>query len=287
LLVLIGITFEATAERFGKIALIAWFIGLALVVTGTIALWAAAVSLGDVRNIRRYRVDSAGPFEEGQTVALAGRLCVEGEPLTAPFSGTRCAAYRYRITGQTRRTTSSGTGTRGQLCLLGAALASATLETGARSLPLLAVPDVDTDYRDIAQGGEWGDRALSLVQALSESGPKIGETEANGLWSEAGRQAEPPYTAVHFVSTGTGGAPSMSVTEDAVPVDQTVTVLGTWDGASGGLAGRRRGGMKVFKGDIDERLAALADDTRKGLLFGLPAGAVGVAVMSLAQWWPA
>jgi hypothetical protein len=160
------------------------------------------------------------------------------------------------------------------------------LVTGERDFRFLAVPDVDTDFRQNALGGEWGDRAMDMIEAAREKGGGLDEPEARRRVSDAARHADPPLAGDFFVSAGTGGSPSLSVTEDAVPIDEPVTVLGTYVAGSRGLDGRRLGGMKVFKGTLDERLLALGGEIRKGLKVGLPSLALGVSLMTLVWWWP-
>jgi hypothetical protein len=118
-------TIESTLERFGGLGFIHWIIGLGALGLGLLGSWATGIGIIDRRALSRYRASPNDAFEDGQVVVLSGSLRVDGEPLVAPFSRTACAAHSYRISGQRRRQTSTGTDTRAQLCMLGIHLAPA------------------------------------------------------------------------------------------------------------------------------------------------------------------
>lgn len=151
---LIGFSGHALSERFGGIGWVYLIAGVLAAAAGAIVIWASVITALDRRDLRRYRAEPEDHFEGGQNVALSGTIGVDGEPLQAPFSGVACAAYRYQVMGKHR---GSDNHDRSHLCLLGFALADAYLDCNGRLFPLRALPDVDTDYRENATGGQWGD----------------------------------------------------------------------------------------------------------------------------------
>ena len=53
-----------------------------------------------------------------------------------------------------------------------------------------------------------------------------------------------------------------------------------------GLKGGLVRDMKVFAGRIDEKLAVLDQEWRKGLIWSTGLVAVGMGLLTLASWWP-
>lgn len=288
-LFLITMCWEAAKERFGTPGFIPVIIGALTLFGGGLVSWGTVITWLDRRALRRYRTDPKSAFEIGQVVALSGYVRVNGTPLEAPFSQTPCAAYRYQVTAQ-RRNIRSNNSTRQQLCLLGFALSDAHLDCGTRSFPLHAVPDVDTDLRSISTGGEWGDLGRDMIDDAANNEERVDEPFARGALSYAYKTTiptQPPLAKDFFVSSTRSAGPEISIIEDAVPINTPVTVLAAYDARTGGLDGKRLGGLKVFAGQLDERLAILNQGWRKGLQISLPLLATGTALMTLAWWLPA
>jgi len=157
---------------------------------------------------------------------------------------------------------------------------------GRQTFPLRAVPDVGTDLREIATNREWRERGMKLIKQAAEEWEQAPEVEARGKRIDAARYTQPRLDAKLFVAPTRGTSNSLGITEDHVPIDQPVTVLGTYDLQSGGLRGGRVRDMKVFAGHIDDKLAVLEGEWRKGLMFSIPLVMVGLFLMTLVYWWP-
>lgn len=282
-LTLIGISASATTQRFGGIGWAYLIIGVLAVAAALIVVWATVITSLDRRDLKRYRADPDDAFWPGQVVALSGCIRVEGEPLTAPFSGTACAAYNYQVTGQHRDLDNHD---RAQLCLLGFALADARLDCTSRSFPLGALPDVDTDLRENAIGGEWGDLGLEKIQRAARNREPADGSQALGALSDARKVTNAPQSVDFFIAPTRAAGSKISVIEDAVPVNVPVTVLATYDARTGGLDGRRLRGLKIFAGTFDERLPILDQEWRKGMQVGPALLGIGLALLTLAWWWP-
>lgn len=286
LLVMIGVSVDATTGRFGNPGWIHWIIGFFISAAGLLVAWGTVVTWLDCRNLRTYRADPDDPFTDGQSVALSGRVSVEGDPLKAPFSGKPCAAYSYQVTGQRRKHSGDSTRYAQQLCLLGFHLAPAELDCGTRKFPLGAIPDVGDNLRSITTGGEWGERAMGQIEAGAEQLPHAEEIDARGKLEDARTATKPPHSVDYFVAPNRTASNTINVTEDIVPVDVPVTILGTYSSSTQGLEGQRMGGMKVFAGNLDERLASLGEEWRKMLKIGVPLLVVGFGLLTLAWWLP-
>ncbi len=287
LITLAGVSVDATTTRFGNIGWAFWLPGFFLLIAGLIAAWASATSGLDARALRAHRANPLDTFSDGQPLALSGQVVVEGEVPKAPYSGTPCAAYSYQVSGQRRGAGSSSSDYRQQLCLLGYRLTNAALDTGTRRFPLLAIPDVDDGFRATSLGGAWGDAAMTHIRSAAENWTRNSEAEARGALEDARRNTNPSQSADLFVASTATGANQISILEDAVPVSTTITVLGTYASGREGLDGRRVGGMKIFPGDIEERLDVLDLEWRKGFKIGLLLLATGFALLTPAWWWPA
>lgn len=275
---------EATTSRFGNAGWIHWLIGFFALVSGLIAAGATFVTLIDRRGLRRYRIDPDAPMTDGQQVALSGRVRVEGTPVQSPFSETACAGFSYQVKGQRRSPGDSSN--RSTLCLAGFALSAAVLDCGSRMFPIRAIPDVDTDFRSTAMGGDWGRRALERIRAGADTLPQVGGLEAHGALESARGTLAGPRSMDFYVSPTVGTDNTISVIEDVLPVDAEVTLLATYAAGAQGLEGRRRGGMKAFSGSLDTRLAALDHEFSKGAKIALVLLGVGLSLTSLACWLP-
>lgn len=283
-LILIGHSHHALTMRFESYGWIALIIGMLAFIIGLLVAWATTVTFLDRRAIRTYRADPESRFENRQSIALSGRIRVEGEPLQSPYSGKACASYSYMVKAQ--RNDPGSNGTRQQLCLLGFHMLPSVLDCGSRRFPLSAFPEVDTDFRSIASGGEWGDRALKRINRAHETMERKAEPDARAALDNAKLYNHAPQAVDFFIAPTRAAGSAVSVTEDAVPVDAEVTVLGAYVARNGGLDGQRFRGMKIFAGTLDECLASLDKDWRVGVMIGLPSLGGGLALLMLAQWWP-
>lgn len=280
----IGLAVEATTARFGGMGWLIIVPGALMLAAGILGCWATATTGLDHRGLRRYRADALDPFEDGQTIALSGEIRIRGEPLIAPFSQRPCAALSYQVTGQGR--SRSDNHSRQRLCLIGFGLADAVLDCGTRSFPLRAVPNVGTELREIATNREWRERGMKLIKQAAEDWEHAPEADARGRRIDAGRFVQPRLENNLFVAPTRGTANTVGIIEDHVPFDQPVTVMAAYDAQSGSLRGGHIRDIKVFSGAIDDKLTVLDDEWRKGLMISIPLVVVGLALLTLASWWP-
>lgn len=284
-LYLFSVSVEANTARFGQTAWIALIPGMLAFVGGIFVTWANAITWMDRRALKRYRASPDQFMQNGQTVALSGKIIVEGQPLISPFSETPCAGYTYKITGEGRE--SSNRTSNRRLCLFGYHLTHASLDCGSHQFPIGAIADVDTELRNTTTENRWGDRGHALIKAAADAGSPVDEITTRDTLDKAYRQTTVPCAQDFFVGHNLGTSNAIGVIEDVLPVDQPVTILGTYQIRTGGLDGRRFGGLKCFAGHLDERLAELDKEWRMGLKVGTPLLLAGLALLTLARWWPA
>jgi hypothetical protein len=281
----IGFSVEATTARFGGIGWLFIIPGVLIAAAGALVAWATAITGLDRRGLRRYRVAPLDRIEDGQKVALSGTVRISGEPLITPFSRKPCAAFSFRVTGEGR--SGSDNHSRSRLCLLGFGLADAALDCGERSFPLRAVPDVGTDLREIATSSDWRERGMALIDQASEQWERADQPDAEGQRIQAARFVQPRVEKNLFVAGTRGTSNTLGITEDHLPIDEPVTVLATYDAMSRSLKGSHVRDMKVFAGHLDDKLAVLDDEWRKGATVSSALLAVALVLLTLAAWWPA
>ena len=76
-------------------ALASFFLAL-----GAFSFWGLLTGGGNsphTRDALIRRAESGGPVEDGEPIISSGVVRAEGDPLTAPISGTPCVAYFYRM----------------------------------------------------------------------------------------------------------------------------------------------------------------------------------------------
>lgn len=276
---------EATTSRFGNLGWIPWMMGCLSLFFGLLLARTTIGTFLDCRNLRIHRVTPETALADGQHVAISGRIRVEGDPVKAPFSGTECAAYSYRVTGE-RAAPHASELTRKQLCLTGYALSSASLDCGSRRFRINAMPEVDVDLRSDAMGGEWGRLAFERIRASAETQSPTGELHAMGEMGSARESVEAPRSINIYVAPTRGTDNTLNVNEHILPADTDVTLLATYASGPDSLEGRRSGGMKAFPGTLESRLAAMDREFRKDLKVSVMLLAVGISLTSLAWWLP-
>lgn len=285
-LTLIGISVDATTSRFGKLGWIHLIVGILTSFGGVIVTWATVITWYDRRALKVNQVNPTDTLRDGQTVVLSGVIRTPGDPLRAPFTGQRCAAFTYQVSGQRRSRTTSSSSYVQQLCMLGYQMLPATLECGSRRFSLYAVPDVDTPFQSTTQGGDWGDIALEKINASSEKMHQTPEEDARGALADAQRSTRVPVTADYYVAPTQTGANQISIIIDVLPVDEQVTLLATFSSQLQGLEGKRLGGLKVFKGNLASCLKTIDNEFSKGWKVSLGLLTIGLLLVTLAWWAP-
>lgn len=264
-------------------------LGTTLAILGAIAAGLGLITLRVVlldwlhlRDLRRRFAERFDGLAEGQRIAATGKVrCLPPhEPLTAPLTGERCAAYHYRIT----RRYNSSDGSRMATVAQGVHFRPCELATadGAR-LQVLSLPWMDVELRENPKPADCEPRLRALLGRLSEVDWE-GQAEREGrllqyrqavdgaISEDAGRLSEPPKHV-----------DDMNLSESWLPVDRPVCLIGHYDRLRGGLAagtGPLKRGLHAIAGTRDEALARLAGEVRGYGITGAVLLSVGVAMLA-------
>jgi hypothetical protein len=256
-----AVVFFVRSRFDGGIGLAAGIIAGASLAFGlTLAYWV----LVDWRNlgIIRRAAQSGAVLEDGDVVAFEGVVRVDGEPMTAPFSGEACAAYAYVVSysrpGPKRRSVR-------QVLAEGFHMVPTRIEGASESLEVLSFPEFEDDLRESARGTKWGRQARALVDALSGKAPAGDERERRSRLLEA-RQTEIREVHQDYLPGSLGSnVETLVIEEEILPSAQRVTVIGTYDRRRKALTTRLAvfgANLFIYRGGADEVLARVGGETR-------------------------
>lgn len=256
--------------------------GASLVLAVLLAYW-NAVDWVNLRLIRRTAAAGA-PLEGGAVAAFEGVVRVDGAPLVAPLSGTRCAAYTYVISHSPE--TASRAGRERAVLAQGFHLVRTRIEGSDRSLALGSFPSFETGLREDADGGRFGHEAKALVERLAGTARSAGQREREALLLAVRHgEVDEVHEDFRMGAIGDDVAP-LTLEEEVLPVDERVCVVATYDEAPQRLVARRSRlgpNLMVYRGGAREVLdrvgGEMAGYTRAALVLA------GVAASILAYAW--
>ena len=260
LIVLVSLV-SAAAERMpGAVGVVVAIGGGILVGLGALTLRAVARdvrSLHWLRTAVRLGVDRPA---DGRPIVVEGRI--RSDPvLTAPISAARCGAYFFRI-GQQQRALGDSTGSRRAVVAAGLRLADAVIETGDRTVPLRALPEVDHTLGTVGSGTAHAAAVGPLIADLMNAPPGAPVTvEALRLTLRDGATGPVDRVVRTFTEPPSVDA-RMDVQEEIVPIDRPVCVLGCFGAVSGGLVPGRGRALHLYAGTFDEVSARLGREVR-------------------------
>ena len=168
--------------------------------------------------------------EDGRKIAAAGTLVMDGPALMAPFGGTPCAAYHYRIERVTRGKSSTT-----MTSCWGYALTPSHVETPAGLVRLLAFTDFDFPATQMTGAGmlERARRYFATTQFTT-----IGLGAIASAWRELGGVLADDDGAIK-TDFGPPPAdledPSLIFQEQVLCDREAICAFGTYSAARGGL----------------------------------------------------
>jgi hypothetical protein len=216
----------------------------------------------NIRIIRRTTKGGRSVLRDGEVVAFDGFVRTAGEPMTAPFSGTPCAAYAY-VVAYSRHSSVRGRSVRVVLAQ-GFHMVRTRIEGSDRSLDLLSFPFVEDDLRETERGTKWGERARALVAAISSRASSAGEAERQSRLLEARHGSLEEVHQDYLMGEIGSNADALNIDEEVLPAGRAVTVVGTYDRERNGLTARRwRLGpnLFVYRGRTEEVLSRVGKET--------------------------
>ena len=229
--------------------------------------------------------------QDGDRVAFAGTIRVDGTPLRSPFSDEECALYSYDIKHEEAIRGSTGTGPRRQTKTIvdfsGLALAEARLDTVAGRFRLLSFPlmedfpaRVRRSRRELANARRFLDSTtFETIGLIGRRFGAIGQfdaalSESNGSfrcdWEGAGRR----------------DVEALNLTESYIPLNAKIVAFGTYDAERRGIRCDREP-LRVMEGDLESVRGQLAARRRRRPIAAMVVATPVVAILALMFLAPA
>lgn len=277
-----------TIERLGGgcIGIVLGVGGAAAVGLGLLLGYWVGVDAFNLLLLRRFLVSGA-KARDGRLIALEGRAEIEGEPRPAPFSGTPCAGYVYRVAAQrydSRRESSSSFD-----LLYGAHLAPTHIVGPQMGLELASFPAFGDELRTTVTDGRWTKGAVKLAERLRGKAPLGSAKQRQERLLELQTTVVRSVDEEHCADFDPAQEASLTIEEHILPVGEDLCWIGTYDAEARALNGTRaRVGpnLQIYRGNGRTVMARLAKEVRG---FGLTAAglvAVGLLMLSVPYWSP-
>lgn len=256
--------------------------GAVLVGLGVLLARAVLRDWRSLRGIRTHGYRSGMKIEDGQELAVEGRIeC--GERLLAPISGAACAAWKFRISEQRMQSGADRTGSRRVFIAAGVRAAPFELVADGRTFPVRAFPWVDESIRIAGAGRDHRDKVAELLQRLMDlEGGSFEGVEERRLALQDGFPGAVDQVARRYESPPDPDA--LGVQEEHVPLDRTVCLLGHFTVVGGalvpgsGLLGRALHLYSGSRGEVIDRLSGEVRGFGRGAVVMLGLGAILLAL---------
>lgn len=174
------------------------------------------------------------PVDGGLMVVTGVARPESGQPLSAPLTGLACVAYDYRLY---RRTWGNGRRRQTTVFWWGAATQPFVVETGARAVRVLALPEILDGARPVSRTAEVLARCRAYVQRTTfDAVTELGMIGAGVDLMGARKAAHPSGVRYDWRRGGTEpDVAALLLDEGIVPVGETVSVLGHWSPQHGAI----------------------------------------------------
>jgi hypothetical protein len=246
-----------------------------------LAYW-TAVDWLNLRVIRKSR-GATPALRDGDVVAIDGIVRVDGEPMTAPFSGAPCAVYTY-VASYSRQSV-HGPGTTRTVLAQGFHMVPTRIDGDARSLRLRAFPAFEDDLRVDGSGRQWGAQARTLIDGLAGTAA-ASERERESRLLEVRRSDIDQVHQDYRMGDLGPNAETLNLVEEALPVGQRVCVIGAYRQAGQAITARRSRlgpNLMVYRGSADEVLARVGKDVGVFTKAAVVLIGVGVSIVALVH----
>lgn len=269
------------------IALIA---GISMALGVLVVYW----NLVDWLNFRiiRHQLGHGRPvLRDNKIVAFCGTVRQDGEPMTSPFSEKACAAYTYRVAISRSSSRSTGSGRSRRVLAQGFHMNRVRIEGTTHSVRLGSLPGFEDELRQDLHGGEWADNAKALMAKIAPTATNPGEKEQYARLLEARHSVAEEFHQDFMQNGEVGNGASLVVTEEILPVDQTVCVVGTYDDRFKGVTARRARlgpNLMVYLGSVNDVMERVGKDLiwfAKAAAILLAIGIVPLVIALLPAEW--
>ncbi len=219
------------------------------------------------------RAATGEPPPEGGLMMVTGTARPEsGGPLSAPLSGTPCVAYLYNIYRRNR----TRKGHDQTPVWFGAATQPFVVDTDARAVRVLAMPQIEETHRNIGRDGDVLARAQDFIARTTfDEVANIGI--AGTVISMFGDMRDVPthgHRRDWHREGATDALTTLRMNESLVPVGERITVIGHWSPEHRAIvpeSGALSAGVIVSRGD----------GRRSGTGNALPSSALAVAIFGV------
>jgi len=218
-------------------------LGLVMVVG---QLKAVIFGSGDTGALKR--AEQGLPLEDGQEEAVWGAIEPLGDPLAAPFSGRACVAYEYDAKNPASRD-SEGRETSGGSTVSGFALAPSVIRSGRGDVRLLGF-SLLTEF-PAKTFDDPASRERAVRHAASTEFTQMGLAKIGAMISTLDEAMADDDGSVRkdlrMKGATAADLAACTLEEKVVLPGETVTAIGLWDAARGGLVPKLRGKSAVVR----------------------------------------
>jgi hypothetical protein len=188
------------------------------------------------------------PLEDGKEEAVWGPIEPLGAPLEAPFSGRTCVAYEYDAKDPTT-VDSEGDTRPAASAIAGFALAPSVIRSSRGDVHLLGFSLLTEFPETTFEGPEAFERAMR--HASSSEFTEMGITKIGAMFSLMDDAMTDDDGAVRKDMRTKGSSAAelagCALKEKVIALGETVTAIGIWDAARGGLVPKHRGKSVIVR----------------------------------------
>lgn len=285
----------AAADRLdGGLGLTLAIIGGICLALGILLVYWTTVDRLNLKVIRHSLANGFSKLENGTVVAFEGKAQVEGQPMTAPFSDRLCAAYNYiaSINVSDRSVSDENrSGSTRRVIAQGFHMLPTQIVGHGESLRLYALPGFEDDMRLANESDRWTAKARDFVKQLKERAGPAEEDERQSKLLHVRHERTEEVHQDYCMGTIPESYFNPTIEEEALPVDETLCVIGTYNvGLHGLTAEKKRMGpnMMVYQGTAKHVLERMSKDVKgftKVSFWLLSIAAVVFALAFLPQEW--
>lgn len=218
-------------------------LGLVMVVS---QLKAVIFGSGDSGALKR--AEQGLPLEDGREEAVWGPIEPLGPPLQAPFSGRSCVAYEYDAKNPSS-TDSDGDERPGGSTLSGFALAPSVIRSSRGDVHLLGFSLLTEFPEKVMAHPEDAERAIRF--AGSTEFTEMGIAKLGAMLSMMDDAMADDDGAVkkdmRMKAATAADLAECTLTEKVIAPGETITAIGLWDAARGGLVPKHRGKSVIVR----------------------------------------
>ncbi len=211
---------------------------------------------------------------DGAACAAVGPAVTLGQPLLTPFQRKPCVLYSYELSRtdrvQVRSSKGSRTETRRTVYLSGIAMVPWEVRSHSGSIKVVGfpVPDQFPVHKFAAT------RFASLLRSFHseteftdvgkwEVGKMIDHAKAILTEDDGQLRQDLRFEEATLVIESQGGLEGCELVEQYIPIDESICVLGSYDGLRGGLVNRlSQGGLQALPGDAQLGMVILRTRSR-------------------------